>query len=267
MQNSCLELIDAIANMQEDFVVIFKEEDIIFTNRAFNTFFGVSSLKEYKRNFGAFINNFVPHPSYFNANKVGEGQTWFEAIGELEEVDRVVSFLSQNHDPHAYSVSINEEVEDFKIVTFKDITQTLIKRIMIENNASIDIKSGAYAKQYFLQIKQSYEDASIFNEKIVGLTLMELLSKEDLEESLIQEFVFALKNATRDDDMLVKWSKNSFLLAYLVDDDKKAQAVALKLQMMINRYANGKFSAELTSVIQKEDESIARLLNRLSDSI
>jgi len=267
MEKSCLELIEAIANLQEDFIVIFKNDDIVFTNKAFNSFFGVSSLKEYKRNFGPFVNNFVPHPSYFNANKIAEQETWFEAILKLDEIDRVVSLLSQNHDPHAYSVSINEDVESFKIVTFTDITQTLIKRIMIENNASIDLKSGAYAKQYFLQIKQSYEDASIFNEKIVGLTLIEIFSEEGLDDAVIQEFVTALKNATRNDDMLVKWSASSFLLAYLVDDEVRANAVSSKLQAMINRHSAGKFTSELSSVLQKEDESMTKLLNRLNDSI
>ena len=267
MKESCLALIKNVANLQEDFVVIFKDEDIVLINKAFSSFFGISSLKEYQRNFGDFINNFVPHPSYFNANKVNDGQTWFEAILELEEIDRVVSLLSQNHDPHAYSVTINEDVENFKIVTFTDITQTLIKRIMIENNASLDAKSGAYSKQYFLQIKQSYEDASIFNEKIVGLTLIELFSENSLDDAVIQEFVSGLKSATRNDDMLVKWSSKSFLLAYLVDDAENAKAVAGKLQTMVSTSSRGKFTAELSSVLQKENENIARLINRLSESL
>lgn len=267
MKDSCLELIKSVADLQEDFVVIFKDEKIVLTNRAFNAFFGVESLKEYQRNFGEFVDNFVPHPSYFNINKVEDGETWFDAILKLDEIDRVVSLLSQNYDPHAYSVAINDTVESFKVVTFTDITQTLIKRIMIEHNASLDQKSGAYSKQYFMQIKQSYEDASIFNEKVVGLTLIELFSENNLDDALLKEFVDRLKNTTRHDDMLVKWGSSSFLLAYLVDDKENAKAVSSKLQMMITKQSAGKFTSELSSVLQKEGESIARLLNRLNDSI
>jgi len=267
MKENCLELIKSVADLQEDFIIIFKNEEIVLTNKAFNTFFGVTSLHDYKRNFGDFINNFVPHPSYFNINKVQEGETWFEAILKLDEIDRVVSLLSQAYEPHAYSVTINTDIEEFKVVTLTDITQTLIKRIMIENNASIDPKSGAYSKAYFLQIKQSYEDASIFNEKMIGLTSIEFFHKETLKDSTIEEFATALKNATRNDDMLVKWSTNSFLLAYLVDDKTNAQAVSNKLQIVTNNYATGKFETELASVIQQEGEKITKVINRLSNSI
>ncbi len=58
-----LDLAKNIANMQKDFIVVFEEDRIVLTNDSFNKFFGVTSTEQCNRDFGAFINNFVPHPS------------------------------------------------------------------------------------------------------------------------------------------------------------------------------------------------------------
>lgn len=197
MPNS-LELTEQIANMNTSMLVVFDGSDIIVTNAAFNKFFGVASTEEYKRNFGAFVNNFVPHPSYFHAQKVEDGENWFSAILKLDEIDRVVSFLSQSHEPHAFSVSINQQVENINIVSFEDITQDLIK------------------------------------------------------------------HSIRQDDMLVKWAQNKFLLAYLTDEVHKAKQIEEKLQNILKSCTIKDFSYSFDSRVQTDKESIATLLNKLS---
>ena len=259
-----LELVKQIADMNRAFIVVFDDNNILLTNNSFNKFFGVSSTEEYIQNFGAFVNNFVPHPSYFNAEKINEGETWFESILQLDEIDRVVSFLSQNYEPHAFSVSINEKVEGLKIATFEDITQELIKRIMIESHANTDVISGAYSKQYFLQIKKSYEEAALFNEKIIALTMINISSDTNLEHSEVKVFVENMKHSIRQDDMLVKWTDEKFLLAVLVDDEEKAVQVTQKLKAILNKCSIDGFSYTLSSIWQKEKESIATLISKLS---
>ncbi|MDQ7043050.1 MAG: hypothetical protein Q9M34_05900 [Sulfurimonas sp.] len=258
-----LDLAKNIANMQEDFIVVFKGEEIILTNSSFNKFFGVSSTEEYNRNFGTFVDNFVPHPSYFNAQKINENELWFESIMKLDELNRVVSILSQEHEPHAYSVSINEDLGELRIVTFKDITQTLIKRIMIENNANIDKKTGAYTKQYFLQVDKSYEEAAVFNEKIIALAFVDI-SDNEMNSDDIKTFVLNFKSYIRQDDMLIKWSESKFLLAFLVDDIQKTQAVIEKLQNSFKKLNN--FNYTLKSIHQTGDETIQKLIKNLADT-
>lgn len=260
-----LSLANSIANMQKDFIVVFVDDEIIMTNDSFNKFFGVSSLQEYKEHFGDFMNNFVPHPSYFNANKINEGESWIESILKLDETDRVVSMLNQSSEPHAYSVDIHQERDAYKIVVFTDITQTLIKRIMVENNTNIDAKTGAYAKQYFLHIKKSYEEAAAFNEKIIALVMLEIFSANGLDSEEIKEFVEKFKNSIRQDDMLVKYSNDVFLLALLVDDAQKATQILNKLHSILNSCSISGFSYNIKSVWQKNGETVAKMLTQLSE--
>jgi len=264
MEKSCLSLLQSVADLNEAFVVIFQQDDVLFTNRAFNKFFGVSSTKEYNQNFGAFVNNFVPHPYYFHGEKVPTSEIWYNAISELEEIDRVVSFLSHTHEPHAFSVSIQNNEEGFNVVTFTDITQTLIKRIMTQNKTNIDARTGAYTKQYFLQIKQSFQDAASFNEKIISLISIDIFSETTLSHEDIKEFASELQHTIRNDDMLIKWENQKFVLAFLVDDAENAKWVSIKIKSMLANYKLAGFSYEVTMLEQKPSESIGKLINRVN---
>jgi hypothetical protein len=265
LDDIALQLIQSVVDAQQDLVVIFHQEIPILTNRAFNRFVGASSFAHYQAEHRSFIENFVPHPSYFNADKIEEGVSWFDAILKLPEIDRVVSMMPPTYEPHAFSVTINQTTPEFRVVTFTDITQSLIKRIMIENSANIDVHSGAYAKEYFLQIIQSYEDAAHFNEKIIGATLISI-SKTD-EGSVSSDESSALvshyKSITRQDDMLVRWSNSSFLLIYLVENNEMAMLVDQKLRHVTSKNSIASLQIELHSIVQQEDETLKALIRRI----
>jgi len=254
-----LALLKSAINNQSDLIVIFENEEPILTNAAFNSFFGVSSFENYKLNFGVFIDNFVPHPSYFHKEKVEKGEEWFDAILRLEKDDRLVSMMTQTYEPHAFAVLLSEKIENYRIVTFNDVTQTLVKRIMIENNVNLDKKSGAYDKKYFLHIAKSFEDAAVFNEKVIGLIDIIIDENIELNNEIIKGFVEKIKYAIRKDDMLVRWGNNKFLLAYIVEDEKQAQQVLSKIESM--KHTMLEYSVSCS--IQREGESIHSMIKRL----
>ena len=267
ISETCLDLVKTVIDSKKDLTVVFKNDEPILSNAAFNSFFSVSSFEEYKSNYGSFVDNFVPHPSYFNKEKIQNDELWFDAILKLEEIDRVVSMMNSNFEPHAFGVDVKESVEDYKIISFEDITQSLIKRIMIENHASIDKKSGAYDKQYFQQVMQSYEDAAEFNEKIIGAISVELIhvDGEDIkvEEANLKLFVESFKRSIRQDDMLVHWSDSRFLLVYLVDDESNIKQVVDKIQEVTNKNSVSGLRYKFSSASQNENETISKLIKRL----
>lgn len=254
-----LDLLKILMNNQKNLIVVFEGEEPILSNSSFNTFFGVSSFEEYKLNFGPFIDNFVPHPSYFNKDKIQENRSWFDSLLELDKEDRLVSMMTPSYEPHAFSIMISEEIEAYRIVTFEDITQTLVKRIMIENNTNIDKKSGAYDKKYFLHVAQSFEDAALFNEKIIGLIEITLNENIALNEEDLKSFVKKIKEATRTEDMLIRWGSNKFLLAFIVDDEEKALQVISKIKSI--KYELSEYS--VSYFIEQDRESIQLMLKNL----
>ena len=259
MNDTCIELIKSVMDSQEDLIVIFKGEELVVTNKAFNSFFNISSIEQFRDNFDLFVECLVPHPSYFNKESIQKDKTWIESILELDEMDRIVSMLDTKYNPHAFNVKINDSVEGFSIVTFEDITQTLIKRIMIENKANIERKSGAYDKQYFLHVMKSYEDAALFNEKIIGLITVEIQGCENELPECVQKF----KDSVRQDDMFVHWDDGKFLLVHLVDSALKSQEVLTKLKVMAQKEMGSGVTCQFYSLAQEKKESISQLIKRI----
>lgn len=254
-----LSLIQSIVDSQKDLIVIFYDSKEVLINKAFKKFFGTPSIEQYRENFGPFVNNFVPHPSYFNTGFIEEGESWFDAILRKPKLEQIVSMMNATYDPHAFAVEIDSSTPDYVIVSFNDITQSLIKRIMIENEASTDIKSGAYAKDYFLQVSPSYQEAAIFNEKIIS-TIFINTSHDD--EVALSKFVESLKNSTRQDDMIVRWGSDSFLIVFLVDNATNAELMFKKLDEMIKKGKTDSAWCDLSLSIQKDGESIASVIKR-----
>ncbi len=259
MDNVPLSLLASVSNLQKDFIVVFEDDKVIFTNNSFNRFFNVGSTEQYNERFGDFVNNFVPHPSYFHKDKVLNGESWIDAIDKLDENDKVVSMLSQTYEPHAFGVKVDSKVNGYSVVVFKDITQDLIKRIMTKNHANIDEDSGAYAKTYFQHMTKTYQEAAVFNEKIVSI-LSIVIPKEEVD---FKKFVDDLHLMIRHDDMLVRWSENRFLLVYMVDDEENAKKVLTKFQNIASSDTFSVYDCKLKLHVQNKDENLSSLIKRV----
>jgi len=221
-------LIQNVVDAQSSLIAIIENEKPILMNMAFRKFFGVNSFEQYQNDFGSFINNFVPHPSYFHSGKVEEGQTWIEALSCLDNEDKIVSMLSTSHEPRAFSVNIDDSHEEYTVISLEDISANLIKRIMTDNEMNLDKRSGAFTKDYFLHTSELLQDAASYNEKEIGITMIHLFNEEDFISS-----VTAIKKVIRQTDILVKWSRNAIVLAYMVDTKENSLLFSKKIQAVL----------------------------------
>ena len=253
-------LIQNIVDAQENFIVIIENDKPVLMNRAFCDFFSVASFEEYSRNFGDFTNSFVPHPSYFHKDKLGKGESWVEALSVLSEKDSVVSMLNSSHEPRAFRVNVDTTHEDYAVVSFKDISADLIKCIMIENDVSIDKLSGAYNKDYFIHTAELLQDGARFNEKNIGITLIQLLGECDMKS-----IANSLKGVSRQNDMLVKYSRDKLLMVYLVDEKDNALIFSKKIQGVLNAQVDNKIIVTLLKDSVKVEPSLTALTRKLEE--
>jgi len=257
-------LIQSIVDAVEELIVIIEDTRPILMNKACCDFFGVNSIEEYSQNFGAFCNNLVPHPAYFNMNKVPEGKTWIEALAQLDEKDKIVSMLNTFHEPRAFSVKIDNSHPSYTVLSLNDISANLIKRIMIENDVSIDKKSGAYNKDYFLHTAEIMQDGAAYNEKEIGLTMIKVPQNQ---ESTLSSLVKEIKKEIRQTDMLVKWTSSTLLLAYLIDKEDNAVVLSRKLQDLVLKERSEGREFNLSVTLVRKKEKLATAIKRLSEAL
>lgn len=250
----CQQFFLSIINTQKDLIVLMRNHIPILFNKAFLDFANVDSAKGFLREFGSLQNRFIPHDIYFHAGKVQNIDEWSTSLIELPENDRIVSMLNYRIEPYAFSVIASRPTEEYTILTFSDISQDLIKRVMIENDTSIDKESGAYEKNYFIHTLKSFRDAAIFNQKFVAITIIKFIDSETDAKQNLNNFVLQIKNNVRQSDMLVRWGETSFLLASLIDTPENVQHIANKLRQKLL------YTIRLGTAVQKDKEQIEQLI-------
>lgn len=269
-ENDCSLLLESVINTQKNLIVVLHKNAPTLFNKAFKNFANVSSIREFLREFGSIPNRFVPHDSYFHTGKIADPDEWIPSLASLCEQDRVVSMISGRGEPYAFSVTVDTPIDDYAILSFTDISQDLIKRIMIENDASIDHESGAYNKDYFLHTSKSFNDAAEFNEKAIGITMIELMTSESEAEKYLRDFTLSIKSSIRQSDMLIRWGKKVFLLAYLINNPENALNFNQKLFDIMKEepFQHLKnISIRLGTTAQREKEEINDIIRRAEKAL
>lgn len=259
----------AIDTQKNLVVLIYKNTPILF-NKAFQNFSGVSSVKEFLHEFGPLHDRFIPHNSYFHSGKTNTPNEWTIALMELPEHDRIVSMFNVKTEPYAFSVHVDDCVPNYEIITFTDISQDFIKRIMIENDVSIDKESGAYDKEYFIHTSKSFHDAAEFNKKSIGITMIELMSTDHEAEQILRDFTASIKSNIRQSDMLIRWDQKTFLLAYLANTAGDVIAFSQKLLFVMRQEPFQRLntiSMRMGATIQNEKEDISVIIKRAQTAL
>lgn len=268
--NECSRLFQSVINTQKNLIVLIHKNTPVLFNKAFKDFADVATVKEFLREFGSLHERFVPHSAYFHAGKTDHPEEWATALMTLPEHERIVSMLNFRAEPYAFSVAIDSPIPDYTIVSFTDISQDLIKRIMIENDVSIDKESGAYNKDYFIHTSKSFHDAAEFNDKSIGITMIELMSSDDEADKYLRDFTSGIKSGIRQSDMLVRWGRKIFMLAYLVDTPENAVKFSQKLLRVMREEpfeSLNTISMRLGATVQIGKEEITQIIKRAETAL
>ncbi len=264
-EDVCHKLFQSAIDTQKNLIVLLYQNQPILFNKSFKDFTNMSTVKMFLREFGSLPTRFVPHDAYFHAGKADNPDEWTASILKLPETDRIVSMINSRAEPFAFSVTIEEPVEEYAIVSFTDISQDLIKRIMIENDVSINKESGAFNKDYFIHTSKSFQSAAEFNVKEIGITMIELMSSDSEADKYLRDFTSSIKSNIRQSDMLVRWDKKIFLLAYLVENSENAIKFSQKLFNVMSEEPFDKLKTinmRLGTTVQIDNEEIDDIIER-----
>ena len=263
-----MKLIQSVMDAQANLIVLMHGSEPVVFNKAFCRFADVDNVKMFLREFGSLPNRFVPHDFYFHTGKLDNPEDWVSGLAQLDESERIVSMFSAAMEPHAFSVSVDIPVEGYAVLTFTDISQELIKRILIENDRSVEKESGAYSKDYFLHTFKSFQDAARYNKQQVGVSLVHFPSSSDPAPDTVRSAASEFKKAIRQSDMLVRWGDKSFVVAYFVDEPEKALSFS---QKVLNLTRSEPFqrlgSARIGVNIQKAGNKIDDLIHRIETEL
>lgn len=118
--------INSILNQQNNMIVLLNGNIIEFANKTFFKFLGCENIKDFNTKYESITDLFIENDKFFHKKKVKKEQKWIDAFLDLKPAEQIVKILSKKFILHGFSVNINIYEEDQYIITFTDISHTII---------------------------------------------------------------------------------------------------------------------------------------------
>lgn len=232
-------------NTQNSIVILTNGKTLNFVNRTFLEFFGYNDLEHFKQHYTCICDRFVKQDSFFHLDKVKEDEEhWIESLLNLSGRQRVVSMLSQSLTPHAFSVSINSYEDNEYIVTFTDISDTMVEKLELTKEATVDPLTGVYNRVYFTKHINKILEEHQGNGMKSGVIFLDIdhfkkvndTYGHDVGDYVLSTLAALVKKYTRDNDKLIRWGGEEFIIICEIDKNNSLKEMAEHLRVVIESY-------------------------------
>jgi diguanylate cyclase (GGDEF)-like protein len=210
-------------DMQQHMIILTDTRRIHMANKALLDFFGYRHLDQFLIEWECICHTFVDNDSFFSLKNVTSEKNWVESIEALPLNERVVAIIDKQLDSHAFKVQVTPFEEDEYLVTFTDISDTVIETNELRHKMSHDPLTGAYNREFFNDninyiIKNSAP-------QLLGIALCDIDHFKKVNDThghaygdiVLKEVVRVIEHSIRKSDYLIRWGGEEFVLLLRVD--------------------------------------------------
>jgi len=267
-----------LLNQQENIVILSSGTTITYANQKFFDFFNLNSLDEFLLKNNCVCEKFIKDDRFFHLDKIKDDENWLDIIRKLPQSQSIVAMMGKNLELHSFSVSVNIYEHNIYILSFADISDTMVEQIKLQEKTLHDKLTHAYNREYF---EQNIDQIIIDYTKagtLLALTMLDIdffkkvndTFGHDIGDVVLQELVKVIGDYSRDDDILIRWGGEEFLIIFKVHS-KNGLFIALEnLRQSIEKHAFDTvehITCSLGSSIYREGEMIKSTIKRADKAL
>jgi len=269
--------LEKFVDAQENLIILSNGEEISYANKKFFDFFGFSDLDNFHKNHDCVCERFLENEKFFHPGKIETSQKWIEEIEKLPDNKKVVSMLSKNLEVHAFFVNVNKFDENLLIVSFTDITQTMIEQIALEEKIVHDQLTGAYNREYFEKnyklLLQKYKKDGLLALAFLDIDYFKKVNDmfgHDVGDEVLIKFVKTINKHSREYDILIRWGGEEFILILKLNRKEDLLKTLDKLRKIIETASFSQvdnITCSMGATIHKDNESIYKTIKRADKAV
>ena len=268
-----------VLDLQNNIIVLLNNHTVTFANNKFFEFFDqFSNIDDFIDKHKDITELFVQEDKFFHTNKIKNKMKWIKEFNSLPNNKQVVGLLGPNFEIHAFNLHIANFDKDTYILTFNDITETKLEMLRLEEKVIRDKLTLAYNREFFeqnyKQLIRSYSSNGYhFALAVLDIDHFKQVNDNyghDIGDYVLKEFVKTIKNCTREDDVLIRWGGEEFILLLKVkhqDDLFKALEHISKIIENINFDKVGKKTCSIGATFYKDNEDIKLTIKRADEAV
>lgn len=272
--------LEKFIDTQENLVILTNDKELKFANKRFFKFFGLENLKDFENKFNhkLILELFIRNDRFFHIDHLVNKDEWITFLRLLPQSKRIVSMLDKDFHVHAFSLNLNDFSDDTTIISFTDISETMLEQINLENKVIHDNLTNAYNREYFEQnYKKLLNSYHNHNSKLaIALLDIDYFKNvnddfgHDIGDEVLKEFVKTIQRYSRKDDILVRWGGEEFILVLKINSENDLINALENLRKVIELHPFIKVEKITTSIgatIYKDDESIVSTIKRADEAV
>lgn len=265
--------LEKFIDMQDNIVILTNGKDIQHANRSFFEFFGYRDLPHFKEKFNCICDKFMENDQFFHLGKLEKDETWVQHLLHLPHSQRIVGMLRYDFSIQAFSASINKYDKDLYIVSFANITQTILCNIELQDKTIRDKLTGAYNREYFEQNYKQILNNTVKSGSQLALAFLDIdhfksvndTYGHDVGDEVLIHFVEIIKKFSRDNDILIRWGGEEFILLLKVKSQEGLKKALEHLRQVIENTqfpTIGRKTCSIGGTIYKDNEDILTTIKR-----
>jgi len=232
---------ERLMEMQQNMIVLTNNERPEYANKAFYTFIGFDSLEFFLEIPQAVDSFFMTIDGYFDSHLCTESEHWIDTLMGLNTNKQIVAMLDSEGIIHTFTVSITPFDDKRYILSFTDITSTMLEYVNMEKKATHDPLTGAHNRSFFDHYFDQILEKARQNRKILGIIMIDIDHFKDVNDTfghetgdaVLKMFVQIINNSIRQEDNIVRWGGEEFIILANVTSNEEVQMIAENLRHKI----------------------------------
>ena len=258
---------------QDNIVMLTTGKNIEFANKKFFHFLGFKDLDEFKTKHKCICDLFIKNEKFFDLSLVGENENWVNVIQTLSHRQRVVAIKGIDGVTHAFSVTINKFEDAIYIVSFTDISETMLENIKLEEKTLRDTLTNAYNREFFENNYRKLMESYKTEDKLFALAMIDIDNFKnindtyghDIGDDILINLVSKIEKSLRNDDVLICWGGEEFIIILKISSKEALEFVLEKLRNIIenSKFKNlPKVTCSFGGTLYENNETINETIKR-----
>lgn len=271
--------IKMIVDTQPNIIMLTDGRSAEFVNKTFLNFFGCSNLDMFLSKYGCISQTFIENEKYFHLGKLKPGENWIKHIQSLPQEQRVVCIMSADcYNKRVFNISINIFKDKNYIINFNDISQTVHRQIELENKTTHDNLTNVFNREFF---EQNYEKIINNNKMYNCYTALVMIDIDhfknindtfghDVGDTVLKELTDLIKKSSRNDDVLVRWGGEEFIMLLKVDSLDILKQVVEHLRLVVQDHTFSivkNLTCSFGATIYKEGDPIKKTIKIADEAL
>lgn len=265
-------------DLQENILIQTDGKNLKKVNQSFLNFFGYASIEDFLIHCNCICERFIQHEKYFHLGKVPEGKTWLDMLKIMPKIEQTVTMVNKEMETHAFRISFNYFDDEDYIISFTDISETMVEQFSLENRLKYDNLTKAYSRDYFDNNIAAITEKAKSSSNKLGVVMFDIdLFKNvndtyghDVGDYVLKHLVATVHDKIRKDDKLIRWGGEEFLLIVEVDSIDTLYNIIESLRQTIEdeKFDNaGALTCSFGIAIHSESRSIHQTIKEADTAL